>query len=188
MDNKPNILHEDLAAALQQMGKVVDVTPEDLLRIFDLTLTEVQKRHQTFCHKEWVREIMKSPVITCTPQTTVEAAARILLEKNIHCLPVVEEGEKLVGIVTESDLLFQFSSEPAGSPVKHLFSRKRVQKPGERIGDIMVKHVTTLHPEDSIKKVIHLMLKHGYGRIPVVDQENILVGIVARKDILQFLR
>ncbi|OAT85928.1 hypothetical protein A6M21_05225 [Desulfotomaculum copahuensis] len=131
---------------------------------------------------------MKSPVITCKPDTPVEEAARLLLEHDIHCLPVVTEGEKLAGIVTESDLMFQFSTVPVSGSIKDLFSRKRAHRTGRLAGEIMVHRVATVHPDDPIQAAVNLILKHGYGRIPVVDHENRLVGIVARKDILHFLK
>ncbi|NHM27217.1 CBS domain-containing protein [Desulfofundulus sp. TPOSR] len=188
MSNRPVVLLEDVEAALQQTGKVMDITPEDLLTIVDLTLDQAEKRQSTFEGKQWIGEIMTVPVITCTPDTTIEEAARILLEKNIHCLPVVDRENKLVGIVTESDLIFQFSAVPAGGSLLDLLMRKKLPKSGHTIGEIMVKKVTTVHPGDPIQKAIQLIIKHGYGRIPVVDGDNRVVGIVARKDILHFLK
>jgi CBS domain-containing protein len=188
MSNRPVVLLEDVEAALQQTGKVMDITPEDLLTIVDLTLDQAEKRQSTFEGKQWIGEIMTVPVITCTPDTTIEEAARILLEKNIHCLPVVDRENKLVGIVTESDLIFQFSAVPAGGSLLDLLMRKKLPKSGHTIGEIMVKKVTTVHPGDPIQNAIQLIIKHGYGRIPVVDGDNRVVGIVARKDILHFLK
>ncbi|TDA68729.1 MAG: CBS domain-containing protein [Clostridia bacterium] len=187
MGDRPKILIEDLEAALQRLGEVVDVTAEDLLKIFHLTVEEMEKRNRMFRSKERIGEVMKSPVITCTPDTSLKEAARILLEKNIHCLPVLGEGGKLVGIVTESDLMFQFSPGTSGDPFGGLLARRKGKKGGQRVGEIMTKRVVTVHPEDPIKKAINLMLKHGYGRIPVVDLDGLLVGIVAHKDILEFI-
>lgn len=183
-----HVLPEDLEAALRRLDTMVDVTTEDLMRIINLTLEETEKRMRTFEGKEWIGQIMSSPVITCPPHTPVEEAARILVERDIHCLPVVAEGDKLVGIVTESDLMFQFSPPPAGGSLKELFSRRRVHRQGRLVGEVMVGRVAVAHPEDPIQKAIQLMLKHGYGRIPVTDRENTLVGIIARKDILHFLK
>ncbi|SHI36192.1 CBS domain-containing protein [Desulfofundulus thermosubterraneus] len=188
MNNRPVVLLEDVEAALQQTRKVMDITPEDLLTIVDLTLDQAEKRQSTFEGKQWIGEIMTVPVITCTPDTTIEEAARILLEKNIHCLPVVDRENKLVGIVTESDLIFQFSAVPVGGTLRQLLGRKKAPRTGHTIGEIMVRKVTTVYPNDPIQKAIRLIIKHGFGRIPVVDENNRVVGIVARKDILHFLK
>lgn len=188
MGDRPNILLEDVEAALQQVRGIVDITPEDLLKIVALTLNEVEKRKGKFQSKEWIKEIMKAPVITCTPDTTIPEAVRILLEQNLHCLPVIDAGGKLVGIVTETDLMLQFSPETLKASLKDLFLRKKVRGAGQKIGDVMVKKVVSANPEDPINKVIHLMLKYGYGRIPVVNKDNVLIGIVARKDVLGFLK
>ncbi|MBE3587443.1 MAG: CBS domain-containing protein [Thermoanaerobacteraceae bacterium] len=186
--NSPPVLLEDVEAALQKLGKMVDVTPEDLLMIIDLTLSQVEKRRRTFEGRQWIREIMKKPVITCSPETTVEDAARMMLEKNIHCLPVVDGEGKLVGIVTESDLMFLFSAAPAGGSIMDLFLRKKGHLTGETIGDIMIRKVVAVHPDEPIQRAIQLIIKHGYGRLPVVDEKNVVVGIVARKDIIHFLK
>ncbi|HHW44777.1 MAG TPA: CBS domain-containing protein [Desulfotomaculum sp.] len=188
MGNRPSVILEDVEAVLQQTGKMMDITPEDLLTIIGLTLDQVEKRQSTFEGKQWIGEIMTAPVITCTPDTTVEEAAHILLEKNIHCLPVVDPGDELVGIVTESDLILQFAAVPTGSFLLDLIMRKRLPKTGHTVGEIMVKKVATVHPGDPIQKAIQLIIRHGYGRIPVVDGDNRVVGIVARKDILHFLK
>lgn len=178
---------EDLEAALRQRGGLLDVTVDDLLVIFRLALEEAEKRRRRFHAKEWIRDIMKSPVVTCTPETTVVAAARILLEHNLHCLPVVIEGDRLVGLVTESDLMFQFASPEVGGVLGGLLARKRALRAGPTVADVMVRKVVTVRPEEPIRRAIQLMLRHGYGRLPVVEQDNLLVGIVARKDLLSFL-
>ncbi|MBE3586133.1 MAG: CBS domain-containing protein [Thermoanaerobacter sp.] len=188
MSNRPVVILEDVEAALRQTGKVMDITPEDLLALIGLTLEQAEKRQSTFEGKQWIGEIMTVPVITCSPDATIEEAARILLEKNIHCLPVVDREGGLVGIVTESDLIFQFSAVPAGGSLLHLLRRKKLPKSGRTIGEIMIERVVAVHPDDPIQKAVRLMIKYGYGRIPVVEGDNRLAGIVARKDILYFLR
>ena len=183
-----HITREDLEAALEQMGSTLDVTFEDLWKVVDLTLNEAERRKALFQSREWIREIMKSPVISCAPDTSIHDAADLMLEKDIHCLPVVEDGSTLAGIVTESDLMYQLSPQSADSPVHHLFTRKRVHKAGHTAGEVMTREVIAVHPEDSIEAAVHLLLKHGFGRLPVVDRDNRLVGIVARKDLLRFVR
>jgi len=188
MSDQPNITREDVEAALEQMATAMDVTFEDLWKVVRLTMDHAEQRKALFEAREWIRDIMKSPVITCAPDASVHDAAHLMLEKDIHCLPVVEDGTRLVGILTESDLMYQLSPEATDTPLHHLFFRKRVHKAGHTAGEVMTREVLAVHPEDSIIDAVHILLKHGFGRLPVVDQDNHLVGIVARKDLLRFVR
>jgi CBS domain-containing protein len=81
------------------------VTQRDLFKAsMSSTMGYGQKGHRAFLHTVWVKEIMTYPVITVSPDTTVSAAADLMLTKGIGCLPVIE-GDALVGIVTKTDLL-----------------------------------------------------------------------------------
>jgi CBS domain-containing protein len=183
-----HVTPEDLEAALEQMGGTLDVTFEDLRQVVDLTLEHARQRKALFESREWIREIMRNPVITCTPDAGVHDAAQLMLENNIHCLPVVHGENTLAGIVTESDLMHQLSPESTESPVHHLFARRRAKRAGHTVGEVMTREAVTVHPDDSIEAAVHLLMKHGFGRLPVVDRENHLVGIVARQDLLRFVR
>lgn len=87
-------------------GKVVGVLSQrDLFRSALVRAMELSGKEQKDLLKGiWVKEVMSRPVITVTPETTVKKAARLMMEKKIGCLPVVE-GEILVGLVTETDML-----------------------------------------------------------------------------------
>jgi len=187
VSDKPHVIPEDLENALEHMGTSLDVTFDDLWRVVNGTLDQARRRKDLFASREFIRDIMTSPVVTCAPGAGIVDAAELLLTHDIHCLPVVENGT-LAGIVTESDLIYQFSPESGESPLHHLFFRKRAHRPGHTVGEVMTREVVAVHPEDSIETAVHVLLKHGFGRLPVVDGDHRVVGIVARRDLLRFVR
>ncbi|MDH3686913.1 MAG: CBS domain-containing protein [Myxococcales bacterium] len=105
-----------------QGGRLVGVVSErDLLRASLSNLTEFgSEERRAFLHVVEIRRVMSSPPITIVPDATVKAAAWVMAEHKIGCLPVVE-GEKLLGMVTETDVLRYFAGvvgapEPAEAP------------------------------------------------------------------------
>ncbi|UCE52844.1 MAG: CBS domain-containing protein [Desulfobacterales bacterium] len=144
-----------------------------------------------------VKDIMTKDIITVTPDTEVVKAAKILLEKRINGLPVVDDSGKLVGILCQSDLIAQQKS----IPIPSLFTLldgfmpltivKRIDKEVEKIAAIMVEQAmtpkpVTVDPDADIEDVARLMVDKNYHTIPVLDGGKV-VGIVGKEDILKTL-
>ena len=128
----------------------------------------------------YVREYMNPDVITITSDSPIEEAERIMHEKDIHRLPVVDSG-KLVGIVTRRTLRAAKPSVATSLSVweiNYLLSRIKVR-------DIMDRHVFTVSPEDSIEWAITEAHKRGIGNLVVVDKEkrDKVVGIATTTDL-----
>ncbi len=118
------------------------------------------------------REIMTASPWCCVLVDTASKAARIMKKMNTGIVPVVEneESRKLVGVVTDRDLCLQIVAEgrdPQKTPVK----------------DCMTSHLICCNPDDDLKKALELMKENQVRRIPIVDKENMLVGIVSMADI-----
>jgi len=144
-----------------------------------------------------VKDIMTKDVITVTPNTEVVKAAKILLEKRINGLPVVDDTGKLVGILCQSDLIAQQKSIPIPSlftlleGFMPLTTMKRIDKEVEKIAAILVEQAmtpnpVTVDPDDDIENVARLMVDKNYHTLPVLDGGK-LVGIVGKEDILSTL-
>lgn len=141
------------------------------------------------------RDIMTSPVITVAPETTVKEVAALLYEHRIGALPVVQD-ERLVGIVSESDLLHRHEIgtdrfEHAGSWWLRLFGadgalHDYVRAHARFARDVMTRKVATVAPDASIAEVAQLLEGRGTGCVPVVDGGK-LVGIVSRANLVQAL-
>jgi CBS domain-containing protein len=144
-----------------------------------------------------VKDIMTKDIISVTPNTEVVKAAKILLEKRINGLPVVDDSGKLVGILCQSDLIAQQKSIPIPSlftlldGFMPLTIMKRIDKEVEKIAAIMVEQAmtpkpVTVDPDADIEDVARLMVDKNYHTIPVLDGGKV-VGIVGKEDILKTL-
>ena len=143
------------------------------------------------------KDIMTRDVITVSPETDIAHAARLLLEKSINGVPVVDGTGKLVGILCQSDLVAQQKRFPIPSlftlldgfipltSMKHL--EREVQKiTATTVADAMSPNPVTVWPEASIQEVGTIMVERNFHTLPVVDKGN-LVGIVGKEDVLRTL-
>ncbi len=143
------------------------------------------------------KDIMTKEVITVSPDTEIANAAKILLEKRINGLPVVDAFGRLVGILCQSDLVVQQKSIPIPSVFTllesfiPLTSMKRIDKEVEKIAALTVKQAmtpnpVTIGPDTDIEEVARLMVDKKYHTLPVVEGDKV-VGIVGKEDVLKTL-
>ncbi len=144
-----------------------------------------------------VKDIMTREVITVTPDTEILKAARLLLEKRINGLPVVDEAGQLVGLLCQSDLVAQQKRIPLPSLFTllegfvPLTSMKRIDKEVEKIAAVTVSQAmtpdpVTVGPQTPIEEVAALMADKKYHTLPVIEDGQ-LVGIVGKEDVLRTL-
>ncbi|MEW9121234.1 MAG: CBS domain-containing protein [Thermotaleaceae bacterium] len=144
------------------------------------------------------KEIMNQAVVTVTEEMTVDETAKILLENKISGVPVVNEKNQVVGIVSETDLIYReknihlpsFISVLEG--VIFLESTKELEyqvkkMAAYRVKDVMTKKVITVNEDLELEKIVDLILEKKINRIPVVDKEHRLIGIITRSDILRHI-
>jgi CBS domain-containing protein len=139
-------------------------------------------------------DVMTRRVVTVRPDTTIEAAARLMLEHHISGLPVLDGHGALVGIVSEGDLLRRVETGTERRRPRWIefligpgrLSRDYVHAHGRRVDEVMTPEVVTAAPETPLEAVVTLMERHGIKRLPVVAG-NRLVGIVSRANLLHLL-
>ena len=122
---------------------------------------------------------MKRDLVTVTPGATLEEAARLLRAHRIHHLPVVKEGNRLAGIVSDTDLRNATLGGTLGG------DRGDSGRP-VTVGEIMTRDVETLSPGDTLDDAMLVLSRGRIGALPVVEAER-LVGIVTKSDILTAL-
>lgn len=141
------------------------------------------------------RDIMNKNVITIREDSSIEEAAGILTENNISGAPVVDKKGKLVGMVTEGDLLHQETNPrtPAFLNILGAFiyinGLERYREDFKKLAatstsEIMTRDLVTAVGDTEIEDVAALMVKHGIKRVPVVEKDN-LIGIISRADIIK---
>ena len=129
------------------------------------------------------RDVMSSPVVTVASDAHLKDVAATLVERGINAVPVVEDGDRLVGIVTEADLL---TLEAAFTPGARPGSLAAGKGPPHTAGEVMSRSVYTLTEDTDATKAARLMLRHRLKSVPVVAGDRV-VGIVARRDLLRLV-
>lgn len=128
-----------------------------------------------------VRERMTSPAVTITPDTPFQEGLKLMRDKKFRRLPVVDHAGKVVGIVSERDLLHA-SPSPATSlsvwEVNYLLWKLKVS-------DIMTHSVLTINQNMPIEDAANLMVSHKIGGLPVVDDSGVIVGVITETDIFK---
>jgi CBS-domain-containing membrane protein len=135
-----------------------------------------------------VRDIMTTEPIRVTDDTRLKEAARVMVRHHVSGLPVVDGSGKLVGIVSEGDFLRQEASRDRGHGVSlldALFGGEELEVvAAETVGEVMTKNVVTITPEATVGEAARVMARRNVKRLPVVDLEGELVGIISRADVV----
>ncbi|MCX5336680.1 CBS domain-containing protein [Streptomyces sp. NBC_00140] len=145
-----------------------------------------------------VGSVMTTEVVRATYGTTFKEVARLLGDHRISGLPVVDEDEKVIGVISETDLLLRQAGTPDPYEPKKRFRLATLTRAGRRraaksrartAGQLMSQPPITVPADDTIVEAARTMARHHIERLPVLDEEQRLVGIVTRRDLLQvFLR
>jgi CBS domain-containing membrane protein len=186
---KNEISEEDMRAALRELKTYVDITEEDLMEIYRLALKHATERPP----RVTVADVMTKDVVTVKKDTSLHEAARLLSENRISGMPVVDEENHLTGIITEADI---FSLEDAESghtfkDIKDILRRillgepQPLRKAGEKVGDVMNTRVITTAEDKNIGDAARILDEKRIKRLPVVDDDGILRGIISRADIVR---
>ena len=116
-----------------------------------------------------VREVMTSGPKVVQPSTTVAEAARLMQSEDVGSLPIVD-GDRLTGVITDRDIVLRVVSEgrePTGTPV----------------GEVATPDPVTVDPQQTLDEALRLMAEHQVRRLPVVEEDGRLVGVLAQADV-----
>ena len=136
-----------------------------------------------------VKDVMTTRVVSVRKDASFREMAAALREHRVSAFPVVDADEKVIGVVSEADMLTKeaLGSEPHGMPgmITGLLRHKEQAKArGITAGDLMSSPPVTVTPEDTIERAARLMYRRKVKRLPVVDAGAHLVGIISRADVL----
>ncbi len=183
---------EDFQRALQSTDTFVDVTVDDLMMLSQRAEQFASRRAAEAID---VTRVMSQPVRTVYPMTPLTDAAHLMVSERISGLPVVDEAERLIGIITEADFLRALGvadrppSQNLWQTLEHLFTHlthhAELQAPDDPVADHMAKEVVTATPEQDLHEVLELMKRHRVKRVIVIDRERRALGIVTRSDLVR---
>lgn len=140
------------------------------------------------------RQVMTRPVRTVPADASVYDAAQILLNSGVSAAPVVDADGKMLGIVSEADLMYrtEIGTVPGKSWLQRLLAddavmaRDYIRAHSHRVADVMTKNVVTAEERTSLGDIATLMQRHRVKRVPIL-REGRLVGIVSRANLVQGL-
>jgi acetoin utilization protein AcuB len=130
----------------------------------------------------FVSKSMTGKVVTTTPQTRILDAQKTMVDKQIRHLPVVEEDDRLVGIITDRDIR---STLPLSFIQQALPPEERERLAALTVGEIMTRKLITVSPTDTIQDALLIIQQHKVGALPVVDRNQRLRGIISVRDLLR---
>ena len=146
-----------------------------------------------------VSEIMTKDVISVKRNMSVNEVAKVMGARDISGVPVVDDENRVVGIITELDLIVRNTRLEMPRFIEVLdWGRIPLERPGhakERLqhmlgtqaADIMTEKVETISPDAPVEDVAELMVKRRFNPVPVVDADGKLVGIVSRADLVDMM-
>jgi len=126
----------------------------------------------------YVRDIMTTGVVTVRPDTPYRELAAMFREHRVSGFPVTAEDGTVIGVVSESDLL-------ALAAGRHHHGHRAT---GQAAGDLMTHPAVTVSPDDPVQAAARVMHSHRLQRLPVVDRDGRLEGIISRSDVLSVFR
>lgn len=143
-----------------------------------------------------VADIMTRDPIAVTPNTTLKEAVQILADRRISGLPVIDDSGKLVGILSDTDLMWQESGIDLPPYIAILdsviyltnpmqFERELHKSLGQTVGEVMTERVKTVKPETALQEATRHLHTGGVHRLPVVDGSGKVVGILTRGDVVR---
>ena len=144
-----------------------------------------------------VADVMTPNPITVTPQTSLSEAVKILAQKRISGLPVVDESGRLLGVISETDLMWQETGVETPPYIMLLDSVIYLQNPsrhekllhkalGQTVGEVMSDKPISITADRTLKEAASLMYDRHVRRLPVIEEDtNKVIGVITRGDIIR---
>lgn len=143
-----------------------------------------------------VADVMSRDPIVANPETPLKEAIQILAEKRISGLPVVDNKGKLVGVISENDLMWRETGVTPPAYIMLLDSVIYLQNPaayerdlhkalGQTVGEVMTKNPLTIAPDKSLPEAARMMHERSVHRLLVTESGGKLIGIITRGDIVR---
>lgn len=185
---RTSLNHADLESAVRTLDTFVDVREDELVELYNLAVDHAFGRHIAMT----CGDIMSRDVVTVRFDTGLEEAWKQLRLHKIRALPVVDDSNRLIGILTVADYLRQMDeSTAAGLAVRLQGLLRRTPGPtpekAEVVGQIMTSEVQSARVDTPIPELVHQLSDESLHHIPVLDDDRRVLGIVTQSDIIAAL-
>jgi CBS domain-containing protein len=172
------------------IGPLREMAPSALITVQEVEVVQSGAPFKEGLPDVKVSEVMQREVATLHPDSPITAVVELLLDKDFTAVPVVDDQDKVVGMVSDNDLLTR-------GGMKVTISLKRatdldyvrglhdsLENPHRKVSEVMTSQVVTITPDAILARAARLMVEKHLKRLPVVDSDGKLVGILGRLDIL----
>ena len=182
-----DIADQDIYDAMKAMPGYLDITPGDFKDLYKLVYEEAVKR---IVESVKASDVMTTIVVTVDEGMLLQEAADIMASRGVSGVPVVDAAHQVVGVLSERDFISRMGTHSNTSfmdVVARCLDIKSCAAIGirdKKVADIMSTPAVTIEGTMRLPDVAALLKKKQINRVPVVDQEHKLVGIVSREDIV----
>jgi CBS-domain-containing membrane protein len=138
-----------------------------------------------------VRDVMTTDVVTADRNMACKQAVRLMTSQRVSAMPVLAQGGRLIGVVSEADVLRKAERRPWrwGNGLSGRARRDRAKAQARTVAGLMSSPAITIHPDAPLSAAARLMNAHHIRRLPVANAAGDLIGIVSRRDLIKvFLR
>jgi CBS domain-containing membrane protein len=183
-----DISDNDVYEAMKEISGYLDITPGDFKEVY---VKAYQHALQRLTQSVKVKEVMTKDVATAATNMPLRVVAEIMSERRVSGVPVIDAEKKVVGVVSAKDFLSHMGTGEATSLMALVAECLRgsgcVATPIRQkyASDIMSSPPITISQDMSVTEAADLLIKRSINRIPVVDSDGNLIGIVARADVVR---
>lgn len=183
---KQSIQHEDLQAALEKLDTFLDISEDDLVRIYELAAANAYRRHE----ERTCGEIMSFPAIAVEFGLGLDEAWTLMRQHKLGGLPVIDRSRRVIGVLSLDNFQHHVtaeSGEPLGDSIRRLLRPSPTthsEKP-EVVGQIMSLRFASVRSDAPLGEAAMLLTRHDIpSLIPVLDEKDRLAGVITESDLL----
>ncbi len=183
-----DISDDDILEAMKDISGYLDITPGDFKDLYRFAYNHAIERLTKLVK---AGDMMTPQVLFVKQKTPLKEVAEIMSSHGISGLPVVDDEDKVVGVISEKDFLSLMDTKETesfmGVVAQCLTSKGCVAKPmrKQNAENIMTSPAITVGESTSISEIVGILKAKNINRVPVIDQKGKLIGIVSRQDIVQ---
>ena len=182
-----DISDDDIYDAMKEIPGYLDITPGDFKEVFRFAYQHAVERLSSVK----AGDVMVTEVVSVTRKTPLDQVAAVMARHGISGVPVVEEGEGVVGVISEKDFLTRMGEQDTETFMGVVAECLKglgcvaVSIRGQNAEDIMTSPAVTVNEETSIREIANLLTEKNINRVPVINRKGHLVGIISRADIVR---
>jgi len=189
LDTSPmDISDDDILKAMKEISGYLDITPGDFKEIYRFAYRHAVDR---LTYSVTAGKVMTTDVVFVKKDDSLETAAETMARHGIAGVPVVENGEKVVGVISEKDFLSHMGGDDAKSFMEVVAQYLRnkgciaITMRQQKAEDIMTSPAITVREDTPVSEIANIFTEKEINRVPVTDDGGKLLGIVAREDIVK---